>query len=62
MKERESNVRIEVQEYAPRLEPAAPIRLADRNHARSPSRHCTILEVCWKSVIEPSIFENGALA
>ena len=30
-------------EYAPRLEPTAPIRLADRNHAHYPSRHCTIL-------------------
>ena len=34
----------EGQEYAPRLEPAAPIRLADRNHAHYPSRHCTILK------------------
>ena len=33
----------EGQEYAPRLEPTAPIRLADRNHAHYPSRHCTIL-------------------
>ena len=34
----------EGQEYAPRLEPTAPIRLADRNHAHYPSRHCTILK------------------
>ena len=34
----------EGQEHAPRLEPAAPIRLADRNHAHYPSRHCTILK------------------
>ena len=33
----------EGQEYAPRLEPTAPIRLADRNHANYPSRQCTIL-------------------
>ena len=32
------------QVYAPRLEPTAPIRLADRNHAHYPSRHCTILK------------------
>ena len=47
MKERESDVRkirIEVQVYVPRLEPAAPIRLADRNHAHYPSRHLTILK------------------
>ena len=30
--------------YAPRLEPTAPIRLADRNHAHYPSRQCTILK------------------
>ena len=34
----------EGQEYAPRLEPTALIRLADRNHAHYPSRHCTILK------------------
>ena len=32
----------EGQVYAPRLEPMAPIRLADRNHAHYPSCHCTI--------------------
>ena len=32
----------EGQVYAPRLEPTAPIRLADRNHAHYPTRHCTI--------------------
>ena len=37
-------IRIEVQMYAPRLEPAAPIRLADRNHAHYPSSHRTILK------------------
>ena len=34
----------EGQVYVPRLEPTAPIRLADRNHAHYPSRHCTILK------------------
>ena len=34
----------EGQEYAPRLEPTAPIRLADRNHAYYPSCHRTILK------------------
>ena len=34
----------EGQEYAPRLEPAAPIRIADRNHMHYPSRHRTILK------------------
>ena len=34
----------EGQGYAPRLEPTAPIRLADRNPAHYPSRHCTILK------------------
>ena len=34
----------EGQVYAPRLEPMAPIRLADRNHAHYPSRHCAILK------------------
>ena len=34
----------EGQDYAPRLEPTAPIRLADRNRAHYPSRHCTILK------------------
>ena len=33
----------EGQVHAPRLEPTAPIRLADRNHAHYPSRHRTIL-------------------
>ena len=37
----------EGQEYEPRLEPTAPIRLADRNHAHYPSRHCTILIKRW---------------
>ena len=32
----------EGQEYAPRLEPAAPIRLADRNHVHYPSRQLSI--------------------
>ena len=32
------------QEHAPRLEPTAPIRLADPNHANYPSRQCTILK------------------
>ena len=46
-KDRKKGVRInskslERQVYAPRLEPTAPIRLADRNHAHYPSRHCTI--------------------
>ena len=35
----------EGQVYAPRLEPTAPIRLADRNNAHYPSRHCTILKI-----------------
>ena len=46
-KERESDdtkIGIEVQVYAPRLEPTALIRLADRNHAHYPSRHRTILK------------------
>ena len=30
--------------YVPRLEPTAPIRLADRNHAHYLSRHCTTLK------------------
>ena len=34
----------EGQEYAPRLEPAAPIRLADWNHAHYPSRRRTVLK------------------
>ena len=34
----------EGQVYALRLEPTAPIRLEDRNHAHYPSRHCTILK------------------
>ena len=34
----------EEQEYAPRLEPAALIRLADRNNAHYPSRRRTILK------------------
>ena len=37
----------EGQVYVPRLEPTAPIRLADRNHAHCPSRHCTILKKRW---------------
>ena len=37
----------EGQVYVPRLEPTAPIRLADRNHAHYPSRHCTILKKRW---------------
>ena len=35
----------EGQVYVPRLEPTAPIRLADRNHAHYPSRHCTIFKI-----------------
>ena len=35
---------LERQVYAPRLEPTAPIRLADQNHAHYPSRRCTILK------------------
>ena len=35
----------EGQVYVPRLEPTAPIRLADRNHAHYPSRRCTILYI-----------------
>ena len=34
----------EGQEYAPRLEPTAPIRLADQNYAHYPSHHRTILK------------------
>ena len=34
----------EGQVYVPRLEPTAPIHLADRNHAHYPSRRCTILK------------------
>ena len=37
----------EGQEHAPRLEPAAPIRLADGNHENYPSRHCIILKKRW---------------
>ena len=33
----------EGQVYVPKLKPSAPIRLADRNRAHYPSRHCTIL-------------------
>ena len=33
--------------YLPRLEPTAPIRLADRNHAHYLSRRCTILNKRW---------------
>ena len=49
LQDRKKGVRInskslERQVYAPRLEPTAPIRLADRNHAHYPSRHSTILE------------------
>ena len=48
--EEESQYKIQMEEipegqvYVPRLEPTAPIRLADRNHAHYPSRHCTILK------------------
>ena len=35
----------EGQEYAPRLEPAAPIHLADRNNAHYPSHRHTILKL-----------------
>ena len=47
-KDRKKGVRInskslERQVYAPRLEPTAPIRLADRNHAHYPSCQHTIL-------------------
>ena len=31
----------------PRLEPAAPIRIADRNHTHYPSRRLTILNKRW---------------
>ena len=34
----------EGQVYVPRLEPTAPIRLADGNHAHYPSCHHTILK------------------
>ena len=34
----------EGQVYVPRLEPMAPIHLADRNHTHYPSRHCTIFQ------------------
>ena len=34
----------EGQGYMPRVKPSAPIRLADRNHAHYPSRHCTIFK------------------
>ena len=50
MKEEGSQHKLEVekipegQEYAPRLEPTAPIRLADQNHAYYSSRHRTILK------------------
>ena len=37
----------EGQVYAPRLEPTAPIRLANGNHAHYPSRRCTILIKRW---------------
>ena len=37
----------EGQVYVLRLEPTAPIRLADRNHAHYPSRRCTILSKRW---------------
>ena len=37
----------EGQVYVPKLEPTAPIRLADRNQAHYPSRHCTILKKRW---------------
>ena len=50
MKEKGRQYKFEVekiperQEHAPRLEPAAPIRLADRNNAHYPSRHRPILK------------------
>ena len=49
LQDRKKGVRInskswERQVHAPRLEPTAPICLADRNHAHYPSRHCTILK------------------
>ena len=34
----------EGQVYVPRLEPTAPICLADRNQAHYPSRHCSIFK------------------
>ena len=37
----------EGQVYVPRLEPTAPIRLADGNHAHYPSHNCTILKKRW---------------
>ena len=37
----------EGQVYVPRLEPMAPIRLADRNHVHYPSRRCNILKKRW---------------
>ena len=37
----------EGQVYVPRLEPMAPIRLADRNHVHYPSRRCTIVKKRW---------------
>ena len=36
-------ISLERQLYVPRLEPTAPIRLADGNHTHYLSRHCTIL-------------------
>ena len=53
MKEEGSQHKFEVekisegQEYAPRLKPTAPIRLADRNHTRYPSRQRSILRKRW---------------
>ena len=53
MKEEGSQHKFEVekipegQEHAPRLEPTALIRLADRNNAHHPSRRCTILKKRW---------------
>ena len=48
-KDRKKGVRInskslERQVYAPRLEPTAPIRIADRNHAHYPSRHRILIK------------------
>ena len=43
----------EGQVYMPRLEPTAPIRLADGNHAHYPSCRCTILKKRWLSDVLP---------
>ena len=39
----------EGQVYVPRLEPTAPICLADRNYVHYPSHHCTIFKKRWLS-------------